>query len=246
MNSEKRPQKAWTQAWSWYKGGWILFSKNRGTWILFAALWGLGTLLLWQVPALGLIAWWVLNPALYAGFIYEAAEISQGRGLMLEHLFLGLTDGTKRMPLLTLGVITLAGYGFLSIMTTLGPSLTSIGDLLSQSGEGAKAGVVAILINYFLWIMNISLVVTLVAMALLYSCPSIMLEQGREAFESMMHSIETCMDHWRPFGAFVLIFLGLGLVALLPVGLGFLVLMPVTSCAAYVSYESLRQGAQPL
>lgn len=244
-NDEMQPEKAWSQAWLWYKGGWALFSKDRLTWVLFTALWGLGALLLWQVPFVGRVVWWVLNPALYAGFVYEAAELSQGRGLVLEHFLLGLTDGDKRKQLLTLGAITLAGYGFLSIIIALGPTVSNIIEPLFRAGEGAGGSVLATLINLFLWLLLIFMILTLVTMASLYSCPAIVLEKGREAFESMMYSFETCIDHWRPIAAFALIFLGLSLLALLPAGLGFLVLIPVTFCGAYVSYESLDRGIQP-
>ncbi len=240
MTGARGGEKAWVQAWRWYREGWSLFSKNRVSWVLFTALWGLWALVLWQIPLIGRIAWWIINPALYAGFVYGAAQLRQGRALELEHLVRGLSDGRKRTHLLTLGVITLAGYAFLSIVTSVGESLGV--EPLSAGGEGV--GSLAIAINVSLEVALFALILVLVAMALFYSCPAIMLEDERESFESMMLSFETCIDHWRPFAAFVAVFLGLSLVALLPLGLGFLVLIPVTGCAAYVSYDSLYRPTQ--
>ncbi|MGH8509689.1 MAG: BPSS1780 family membrane protein [Gammaproteobacteria bacterium] len=230
------------QAWSWYKAGWRLFLINPSTWVLYTLLWVLLAILLWQIPFLGRVAWWLIIPALYAGFLFQAAEMEQGRSLAVNRFFIGLTDKTTRLPLLTLGVVTLAAYVFLDVVTMADPSLyTTIESLLRTD---TSTGTTMIVINLLLRCVLLFLILTLVTMALLYSCPAIMFA-GSDAFDAMMNSIETCARHWRAFAAFLGIFIGLDIAAMIPMGLGFLVLMPVTFCAAYASYHTLYGSALP-
>ncbi|MGH8468614.1 MAG: BPSS1780 family membrane protein [Gammaproteobacteria bacterium] len=230
------------QAWSWYKAGWRLFLINPSTWILYTFLWVLLGIFLWQIPILGRVAWWMINPALYAGFLYQAAEMEQGRPLAARRFFIGLTDKTKRLPLLMLGVITLAAYVFLNVVAMVDPSLyTTIESLLRAD---ASTGIVAIEINLLLRSVLLFMILALATMALLYSCPAIMFA-GSDAFDAMMNSFETCARHWRAFAAFMGIFIILAIAAMIPMGLGFLVLIPVTFCAAYASFQTLYGSAQP-
>lgn len=230
------------QAWSWYKAGWRLFLINPSTWILYTFLWVLLAIFLWQIPILGRVAWWMINPALYAGFLYQAAEMEQGRPLAVNRFFIGLTDKTTRLPLLTLGIITLAAYVFLNVVTMVDPSLYSTIESLLRAD--ASSGIVAIVINLFVRCVLSFMILALATMALLYSCPAIMFA-GSDGFDAMMNSFETCARHWRAFVAFMGIFIGLAIAAMIPMGLGLLVLMPVTFCAAYASFQTLCGSAQP-
>ncbi|MGH8513596.1 MAG: BPSS1780 family membrane protein, partial [Gammaproteobacteria bacterium] len=224
------------QAWSWYKAGWRLFLINPSTWILYTFLWVLLAIFLWQIPILGRVAWWMINPALYAGFLYQAAEMEQGRPLAVNRFFIGLTNKTTRLPLLTLGVISLATYVFLNVVTIVDPSLYSTVESLWRAD--ASIGIAAVVINLLVRGVLLFLILSLATMALLYSCPAIMFA-GIDAFDAMMNSFETCARHWRAFAAFMGIFIGLAIAAMIPMGLGLLVLMPVTFCAAYASFQTL-------
>jgi len=230
------------QAWSWYKAGWRLFLINPSTWIFYTFLWVLLAIFLWQIPILGRVAWWMINPALYAGFLYEAAEMKQGRPLAVNRFFIGLTDKTTRLPLLTLGIITLAAYVFLNVVTMVDPTLYSTIESLLRAD--ASSGIAAIVINLLVRCVLVFIILALATMALLYSCPAIMFA-GSDAFDAMMNSFETCASHWRAFAAFMGIFIGLAIAAMIPMGLGLLVLMPVTFCAAYASFQTLYGSAQP-
>ncbi|MGH8524931.1 MAG: BPSS1780 family membrane protein [Gammaproteobacteria bacterium] len=230
------------QAWSWYKAGWRLFLINPSTWILYTFLWVLLAIFLWQIPFLGRVAWCLINPALYAGFLYQAAELQQGRALAVNRFFIGLSNKATRLPLLMLGVITLAAYVFLNVVAIMDPSLyTTIESLLRAD---ASTGIVAIVINLLVRCVLVFMILALATMALLYSCPAIMFA-GSDAFDAMMNSFETCARHWRAFAAFMGIFIGLAIAAIIPMGLGLLVLMPVTFCAAYASFQTLYGSAQP-
>ena len=234
-----RPGK---QAWSWYKAGWRLFLINPWTWILYTFLWVLLAIFLWQIPLFGRAAWWMINPALYAGFLYQAAEMEQGRALAVNRFFIGLSNKTTRLPLLALGAIALAAYVFINVVTMVEPSLYSTIESLFRAD--ASVGIVAIVINLLVRCVLSFMILALATMALLYSCPAILFA-GSDGFDAMMNSFETCARHWRAFVAFMGIFIGLAIAAMIPMGLGFLVLMPVTFCAAYASYQTLYGSAQP-
>lgn len=225
------------QAWSWYKAGWRLFLRNPSMWIGYTLLWVLLALVLWQIPFFGRVAWWLIGPALYAGFLYQAAELDQGRSVSVNRFFIGLTGKATRLPLLTLGIITLAAYAFLQVVTTVDPSLYTTIEWLIRADAGVGLG--TIVVNLVIRCVLLILILTLVTMALLHACPAIMFGRS-EAFDAMMNSFEICARNWRAFAAFVGIFVVLFLAAMIPMGLGLLVLVPVASCAAYASDQALR------
>jgi uncharacterized membrane protein len=216
----------------WYRAGWALFNKNPAVWVLFTLIWLVLAMALWQVPLLGPIAWWVLTPALYGGYLLAARELEQGRTPVVRHLFQALLDGEKRTPIITVGVVTLATYITLFMVLTVGSQLgvgpTDPGHVMS----------LAEWLNMFLRVVLVVMVCGLAGMAVIYASP-LVLFTPLEGIEALMTSFEACWSNWRVVLAFAGVFVALVLGSVLTLGLGLLVAFPVTYCAAYQSYKAL-------
>ncbi|MCB1778173.1 MAG: hypothetical protein KDI50_12135, partial [Candidatus Competibacteraceae bacterium] len=84
----------------------------------------------------------------------------------------------------------------------------------------------------------------LMAMALFYGVPLVML--GRQnAWPAVQASIAASWINMLPLLVFGLIYVALGIIAIVPFGLGLLVLGPVTICAIYASYREIFEEEPP-
>ncbi|MGH8582703.1 MAG: BPSS1780 family membrane protein [Gammaproteobacteria bacterium] len=221
---------------AWYRSGWGLFRKDPITWALFTVMWAVLVLALFQVPLLGAVMAWAMTPAIYAGYLYAAQDLSAGRTIGTEQLLRGLKQRDTRMRLLTVGAITLLIYLLGAVVLFTGPS-TPAGT--SVTTEAAAHGMgLALIINYALRILLMSMASVLGVIAFIYACPAIIFT-GAEPIEAVVTSIETCYTYWRATLSFMLVFTALAIPALATVGLGLLVLMPVSCCAAYAAYRSI-------
>lgn len=216
----------------WYRAGWALFKKNPAIWVLFTLLWLALALILLPIPLIGPIAWWVMTPTLYGGYLFAARELEQGRTPVLRHLFQGVLEADKRTSLLTIGVVTLAAYVVLFMVLMAG----------SQMGSGPidpeHVRSLGEWLNVILRVVLVIMVCGLSGMGLIYASP-LVLFTPIEGIEAVMTSFEACWSNWRVLLAFFGVFMVLALAAVLTLGLGFLVVVPVTYCASYQSYKSL-------
>jgi uncharacterized membrane protein len=163
-------------------------------------------------------------PALFAGLLYGAAELDNSRALNIEDMFRGLTDPVKRIPLLKLGVVTVAATIPLLIVRLMlggGAFLKLLGTLLAI----ALAGTIAVL--------------------LIYACPLVMFA-GVDPVEAVKNSIEACRKNTVPLAILGGGFLVAAMIAAIPMWLGFLILLPVTVCTLYMSYKHLYGQAEPV
>jgi uncharacterized membrane protein len=216
----------------WYWAGWALFKKDPAIWVLFTLIWLVLAFVLLPIPLIGPIAWWVMTPVLYGGYLLAARELEHGRTPHVRHLFQGLLEKDKRGRLLTVGVITLAALVVLFVVFGAG----------SQMGGGAvnpeHVRSLAEWLNLFLRAFLVAMVSGVSGMGVIYSSP-LVLFTPIDGFEAVMTSFEACWNHWRVLLAFFGVFTVLALGAVLTLGLGFLVVVPVTYCASYQSYKSL-------
>lgn len=211
---------------TWVVQGWQLFVKNPGMWIFLTFI-GLVinvVLALFPIRVLGTLLLAAITPALFSGLLYGAAELDNGRALNVEDLFRGLTDPVKRIPLLKLGVVTVAATVPLFIIRLMlggGAFLTLLATLLAIALGAA------------------------IAVALIYACPLVMFA-GVDPVEAVKNSIEACRKNMVPMAVLGGVFLFAALIAAIPVWLGFLVLLPVTVCTVYISYKHLYSQAEPV
>ncbi|MGH8575511.1 MAG: BPSS1780 family membrane protein [Gammaproteobacteria bacterium] len=216
----------------WYWAGWALFKKNPAIWVLFTLIWLVLACALLPIPLFGPVAWWVMTPVLYGGYLLAARELEHDRTPVVRHLFQGLLESDSRGRLLTIGVVTSAAFVILVLVLGAG----------SQMGAGAvdpdHVRSLGEWLNLFLRVLLVAMVSTLSGMGLIYSSP-LVLFTPIEGIEAVMTSFEACWNNWRVLLAFFGVFTVLALGAVLTLGLGFLVVIPVAYCASYQSYKSL-------
>ena len=200
--------------------------------MLFTLIWLVLAFVLLPIPLIGPIAWWVMTPVLYGGYLLAARELEHGRTPVVRHLFQGLLEKDQRRRLLTIGVVTLPALVILFMVLGAG----------SQMGAGAinpdDVMSLAEWLNLFLRALLVAMVSGVSGMGLIYSSP-LVLFTPIEGIEAVMTSFEACWNNWRVVLAFFGVFMVLALGAVLTLGLGFLVVMPVAYCASYQSYKSL-------
>ncbi len=235
MDKDKK-KPGFAEVLAWYRSGWGLFRREPITWVLLTVIWAVLVLALFQVPLLGPVVAWAVTPAIYAGYLYAAQDLSAGRTIGAEQLLRGLKQRDKRMPLLTVGAITLLIYLLAAVVLFIGPSTPAPPNVATEAAADGMG--LALVINYTLRILLMTMASVLGVMSFIYACPAIIFT-GFEPIDAVVTSMETCYTHWRATLSFMLVFTALAIPALATVGLGFLVLMPVSCCAAYAAYRSI-------
>lgn len=230
------------RGWGWIVEGWRLFAQAPGIWIVILLIYLGISVVLSLIPFVGGLAYMLLSPVLAGGMLYGAAAQARGEPLEIAHLFRGFQDQERMGPLVLLGAISLAGYvlmalvifvfmgGGLMIGATIDSATGTVVPPEAMGGLLAGAGLVALLV-----LLTISL---LIAMALFYGVPLVMLG-GQNAWPAAQDSIAACSINILPLLVFGLIYLVLGVVAVIPFGLGLLILGPVTVGAVYASYREV-------
>ncbi len=233
------------RGWGWIVEGWRLFVKAPGVWIVILLIYLAISVVLSLIPFVGMIAQVLLSPVLVGGMLYGAATQARGETLEIGYLFQGFRDQERMGPLVMLGLISVAGYVLMLVVLVV---LVGGGMMMGAMMDGAGAGMppevmgglfVGVGFIALLIVMTIGLVV---AMALFYGIPLIMLA-GQNAWPAVQASVAACWINMLSLSVFGLIYLVLAVAAVIPFGLGLLVLVPVTVCAVYASYREVFEEA---
>ena len=234
------------RGWGWIVEGWQLFAQAPGIWIVILLIYLGISVVLSFIPFVGGLAYMLLSPVLAGGMLYGAAAQARGEPLEIVHLFRGFQDQERMGPLILLGAISLVSYVLMLLVVVLfmgggllmGATFDSTGAVVPPEAMGGLlvgAGLIALLV-----ILTIGLLITMV---LFYGIPLVMLG-GQNAWPAAQDSVAACWTNMLPLLVFGLIYLVLGVVAVIPFGLGLLILGPVTVGAVYASYRDVF-GAGP-
>ncbi|MGI9302466.1 MAG: BPSS1780 family membrane protein [Gammaproteobacteria bacterium] len=218
----------------WYGDGWRVFMHNPGIWIALIVIYAVIFIVLSFIPFIGSLALSLIAPALVGGLIYSAREAVESRPLDVAHLFVGLTDPDKRVPLLILGAVCVAAT---LIMLFVFTGSVGAGFLLG-TGSGQEAQLVGGGMGALFGLLLTLLIALALTTALLYAIPLVMFADA-EPVVAMKASIEAVLKNWVPLLLFGVIYIILAFIAMLPIFLGFLVLGPVTIGAVYMSYRDI-------
>lgn len=235
------------RGWGWIVEGWQLFAQAPGIWIVILLIYLGISVVLSFIPIVGGLAYMLLSPVLAGGMLYGAAALARGEPLEIAHLFRGFQDQERMGPLVLLGLISLAGYVLMALVAVvfvggglmMSAVMDSTGTHMAPEALGglfAGAGLIVLLV-----VLTIGFLIT---MALFYGIPLVMLG-GQNAWPAAQDSIVACWANMLPLLVFGLIYLVLGVVAIIPFGLGMLVLGPVTVGAVYASYRDVFGEASP-
>lgn len=226
------------QGWTWYVCGWRFFTLNPGMWIALVVLAIIIAFVLNLIPFIGRLAYMLIAPAFYGGFLYAARELDRGSDVEIGHLFVGLSDPNLRGGMLSLGGISIA----VSVVTMVIMLLSAGNAMLHMEAMAHGAAPMGVSIGALLGILISLTVNLLVAMAFVYAVPLVMFD-AVNPIDALKSSFEASWRNWLPLLVFGAIYIPLMIVAAIPLGLGLLVLLPVTSAALYCSYKSLYGAA---
>lgn len=218
----------------WYKGGWKIFSAAKLNWVLMTLVFFVIVLMLGFIPILGIVGIYLLLPMLQAGMLNAADKVERGESVKVGDLFVALKDKNKRGTLMALGGIMLATVFALLILST--PFIG--GGVLSSMSETPAGGMTVLPVigaGGLLFAVTAGL---LLAMLFFYA-PALVMFRDMGAVDAIKASFAGAWKNLLPFVVFMLIYLGLSVIAGIPFGLGFLVLLPVVVATSYYSYKDI-------
>lgn len=229
---------------SWFSCGWRIFMRSPGWWIVLA----LAFLILWRllalVPLLGPLVGTLITPVLGGGLMYAAREADAGRAIELAHLVRGFQERERRNGLLALGGVALAGAltSAITVFVLVGGTMMT---MRMADGSPAVAGPLAAFgMGMGLAWLVILAVELLVAMALVYAVPLVMLRDVA-AGAAMRSSLIACLHNFLALLVFGVIYFFIALLASLPFLLGWIVLLPASVGMLYCSYKDLYEAGRP-
>lgn len=219
----------------WYGCAWQLFTRAWGVWLVMALILVAIMVVLSLVPLVGSLAASLLLPVFSGGFLLAARAGAQGQAVETGMLFRPFQGSGLLQSLLLLGMLEVVAQLALGVvaMLTLGSQVMS-GAMMTGELDPQLALTPGILAGLLL----VALLGVLVTMAFIYAVPLVALA-GVAPVEALKLSYRAC---WRNMGAllvFGLIYLVLGILALLPMGLGLILLIPITLLALYCSYDEI-------
>lgn len=223
------------QGTGWIKCGWDLFKQDFGTWLIMFILFIGLSIVLSLIPIIGSVTLMLISPALMAGFMYAASEMSQGSSINIGHLFQGFKDKETRNKLLILGALYLlaqvlimavmvAFVGGNAAMTATEPGY------MDPEAMIAAGSAFSMLLAILIW--------AIVMLGFIYAAPLVMFD-NLSPVESIKASYSAGFKNVLPLLVFGIIYLLLAIVAAIPFGLGFLILIPVSILSLYCSYKSI-------
>ena len=218
----------------WFKCGWNLFKQDFGTWLIMFILFIVLSIVLSFIPIIGSMLLMLISPALMAGFMYAASEMSQGSSINIAYLFQGFKDKEHRNKLLILGAIYL-----LAQVIVMAIMVAFIGGNAVMIAEPGQMDTELIMTSGKAFLMLLAFLIWVIVMfGFIYAAPLVMFDK-LSPVESIKASYSASFKNVLSLLVFGLIYLLLAVVAAIPFGLGFLILIPVSILALYCSYKSI-------
>ncbi|MDA8163185.1 MAG: BPSS1780 family membrane protein [Desulfobacteraceae bacterium] len=221
---------------AWYGEGWRIVRSQFGMWILLSLIfWGIN-LILNFIPFIGPLALSFITPALTGGLFKAARDCKNGQYLSLNYISIAFKDPATRNATLTLGAINIGfslAAALIMIVALSGGGVFMLlhkPNLMAILHVAAGAGLVSLLL--------ISMLALLLAMAMLYAVPIVMLTDI-EPIEAMKLSIRASGKNMLSLSVYGVVYIFLVLVSVLTFGLGLIILMPITVGSLYSSYEDI-------
>jgi hypothetical protein len=228
------------QGWRWIAGAFALYRTAPISFSAMALLWFLMAVAVSFIPLLGGIAVTVLSPVLFGGFMIAADLRSRGVRVGVGALFAAFSGYGG--PLALVGLVYLGGLiavTLLAVLLAILFGLSPADPVAPVIGDPALAATVVV--SWVLWIPLL--------MALWYAPALVVLEQ-RPPAAAMRLSLQGAVRNLPAFLVFLLIGVGLSVVAAIPLLLGFLIWAPVVLLSAYTGYRDIYvvrdEAAAPL
>lgn len=219
------------QGWTWISQGWGLFKQQPGAWILIVLLAGVIFVAVSLVPLVNWIVPYLLIPGMSAGVILGCKALNDGERLAVSHLFAGFQARGGALLVVGLAAFLLYMMAAIPLVIVLGTRFITL-----MAGDPTAFGDFGMdIIIGFLLTIGISVPVYMA----LWFAPALVALNEVAPLAALRQSFGACLKNIVPFLLYGLIFLLLGILAVIPLGLGLLVLMPVFFATAYTSYRDI-------
>lgn len=233
---------------TWFRQGWQAFRNAPGLLIGVLLLWLILAVAFEFIPLIGPLAFVVISPALFGGYVLMCRHALADGQPALEQFFAGLTQPDHRGEAIILGLLLLVAYVVVFVLSGLFFMLTAVlvlgsvpwqtlGELQSATPQDAVM-TLGMLIVFLLTTLLGVLLFTLLAMAFTYASP-LVLEGRASATAALRLSLDACLRNILPLSVFAVIYIVLFIIALIPLGLGLFLFLPVSLAAVAASYGDL-------
>ena len=172
---------------------------------------------------IGSLAALLIFPGLIGGMLYSAQEVSAGKPIKLDYLWIVFKDPKKRSEFLKLGLVLIAGIFLAGIF---------MGDKVEGLNPNANLDVGFGTLAFLFLLGLIGFIIFGYASALI-------LFRSSSMTNALKESISLGTNQLLPIATLYLLYTLFSIIAAIPFGLGFLILWPVTIGAIYVSYQEL-------
>ena len=219
------------QGWAWIARGWDLFKRQGGTWVLLVLLAGVIFIAASLVPLINWVAPSLLIPGLSAGVMLGCKALDDGDRLTVSHLFAGFQARGSALVMVGLAGFVMYLIAMIPVAIVMGGKFVAMisGDPAAFADFGPG----------FLLAALVTLAISVPVYMSLWFAPALVTLHDVAPLAALRQSFGACLKNIVPFLLYGVIFMALGIVAMIPLGLGLLVLMPVFFASVYASYRDI-------
>jgi uncharacterized membrane protein len=225
---------ATARGWAWIVEGWQLFTRQPGTWVLVALVFGVITVAMALIPILGALALMILFPVFVAGFMHACRTLEAGGELELGSLFAGFK--TNAVTLVVVGLLGLAAFAVLGLIV-VGAFWGPLFGAGRVTGSGSDTDMFAMMRTMLLAGLTVLALSVPVYMALWFA-PALVALNGLGAGDAVKASFRACLKNILPFLLYGVVMFAFSILAGLTY-VGWLVLGPVLAGSVYAAYRDL-------
>jgi len=218
-------------------------------WLVLVIVWLLIFAALQLIPVIGVLATYLIAPALTGALLVCARDALGGRAIDVGQLFDPLTADGTRGPMLILGALFLVAHivllliGVALIIATLGMTMLEHHAVFTEpGGPGSGALEPDALLRMGLGAALVALILValglLIALFFYYAIP-LVLFAGVQPTVAIGLGFKAIVRNWLPLLVLGVLWLVLAILASVPLLLGWLVLLPVTFGAWLASYRDV-------
>ncbi|MGH7644202.1 MAG: BPSS1780 family membrane protein [Gemmatimonadales bacterium] len=223
------------QGWNWIVEGWRLFTRQPGTWVLVALVFGIIVVVLAVIPVIGVLALMVLLPVFVAGFMLACRDLEAGGELGLGHLFAGFRTNAGRLAVV--GLLSLAAYVVLGLIVVAAfwAPLFGASGAFGAGGDKALFSAVRTMLLLGLTVLALSVPIYMA----LWFAPVLVALNDFGAGDALKASFRASLKNIVPFLLYGVIMFAFSLLVGITYGLGWLVLGPVLAGSVYAGYRDI-------
>jgi uncharacterized membrane protein len=227
--------------WTWIAQGWKLFTRAPLMWILSILVWFVIAIVMNFIPFIGGLAFQVLQPAIFAGFVVASRSVEVGGDFELEHLFAGFR--ARFGNLLIVGLIVLGCSILIFLVFAAFAGFSLLGAILSGNPQAIAHDLMASALTLALGAL-VALALYVPLAAAFWFAPALVVMHGMGPVEAMKQSLTGSLKNFVPFLVYGIVMLVFAILAAIPLGLGYLVWVPLAIASSYAAYRGIytREG----